>query len=408
MNILYISTVFPRPEDSSTIYTDLAEKLANHGHEIFIVVAEGKNNIDQTVISQERGLTVLRVRVGNLYNVGLIEKGLAAVSMSFILKRAIRKYLKELKFDFVLFESPPVTAGNLIKWTMNYFGCPSYLMLKDIFPQNAVDIEMIRNGGILHRYFRIQEENLYRIASYIGCMSEANRRYILKYNPWIPFWKLEIFPNTKRIRNRIIRPTHYPMRTKYGIPKDTVLAVFGGNMGKPQGLGFLIDIIAACRENKDLSFLLVGRGAERKSIIDRIQKEKLQNVLILDPLPREDYELLLQECDIGLIMLDQRFTIPNFPSRVLSYFEYSIPVVAATDTSTDFGDMIETSKSGFWVPAGDVELMIKRLYTLVSNKEMRCSLGEAGRRYIEEHFTVDVSAEILEKKFSNTNDYLEL
>jgi len=312
----------------------------------------------------------------------------------------MKKFLKHEKFDFILFESPPVTMSNVVDWAMKYFKCPSYLMLKDIFPQNAVDIGIMKKDSILYRYFRNKEKKLYRVASIIGCMSEANKDYILRHNPWLNNKKVEIFPNTKKIRYFGSKTKNFTMRRKYGIPENTIVAVYGGNMGKPQGLDFLLDIMIQIKERKDIFLLLVGRGTERNRIRNYIKQNALKNVLLVDNLPRDEYETLITECDIGLIFLDKRFTIPNFPSRVLSYFEYRLPVLAATDSNTDFRNMIENAKAGFWVQAGDIDNFIKKLDILIQDDKLRQRMGKAGREYLEKNFNVGVSVKILEKHFN--------
>lgn len=399
MKILYISTSFPRLEESSTIYTDLAETLHDRGHDLLVVAAEEKRSLNKTRISLERGFPVLRVRIGNLFTVNLVEKGITIVTLQKSLKSAIQKHLKKNSFDFILFESPPVTTAGVVKWAMNYFNCPSYLMLKDIFPQNGVDIGIIRSGGIIHHYFKMKEKQLYQTATVIGCMSDANKKYIIKHNPWIEKEKVEIFPNTKRISYSGEKSTNYEMRRKYNIPENKALAIYGGNMGKPQGLSFLISIISECKKREDVFFLLVGRGTERQMISNRIRNENLENVLLLEALPRQDYEQLLTECDIGLVLLDRRFTIPNFPSRVLSYFEYKLPVIAATDKNTDFGLMIEKAGAGFWVYSGEIQNFIQTLDKLVLDKELRYKMGNLGRKYLEDNYNVNISADLLEKRF---------
>lgn len=404
MRILYISTVFPRPEENSTIYTDLAEELRDRGHEIFVVAADGNPGIKNTQLNIERGLNVLRVKTNTLYNVSIIKKGFSVITLKYRLTYYMKKFLSNKKFDFILFESPPVTIVDVVKWAMKEFNCPSYLMLKDIFPQNAVDIGLMKENGIIYRYFKKKEQELYHTASIIGCMSEANRQYIIKHNPWLDINKVEIFPNTKKIRYYGDKPTEYRIRRRYGIPDDVVVAVFGGNMGKPQGIDFLLDVISKCKDRKDIFFLLVGRGTERYRVIDYINQKSFKNVLLIDPLPRAEYETLLTECDIGLIFLDKRFTIPNFPSRVLSYFEYSLPVLAATDSNTDFGQMIESSKAGFWVQSGDINGFIEKLDILIKNANLRYQMGKSARKYLEKYFHVGISVDILESHFNKSSN----
>jgi glycosyltransferase involved in cell wall biosynthesis len=230
-------------------------------------------------------------------------------------------------------------------------------------------------------------------------MSEANRQYVISHYKWVDSSKIVIFPNTKCIRYNKQRHTDFIMRRKYNIPENAVVAVFGGNMGRPQGLEFLMKIMSRCNGRNDIFFLLIGRGTEHSKVAGHISKEGLGNALILKSLPREDYELMLTECDIGLIFLDKRFTIPNFPSRILSYFEYEMPVLAATDINTDFSKMVEKSGAGFWVPAGDIDEYIRYLDIMISDSGLRHSMGLAGRRYLEQNYDVRISAELLEKRF---------
>jgi len=396
MNIIYISNAFPRKGESSTIYTDLAEALASKGHNIVVVATEEKcKGIKKTEFFDERGLRVLRVKIGNLYNVNIFEKTLTTLFMKQDIIRAIRTHLKDCKFDLILFESPPVTMSSVVKEALKMFGCPSYLMLKDIFPQNAVDIGMMKQGGFINNYFVAKEKEIYSVATKIGCMSQANKDYLIKHNPELNSEKIDIFPNTKKIYERATSKGTNIVRRKLGISDDKVVAVYGGNMGKPQGIDSLIEMMLQYKTNTSICFVLVGRGTEKSAIKKAVSDNKLENVLVIDNLPRDEYELLMSECDIGLIFLDKRFTIPNFPSRVLSYFEYSLPVFAATDKNNDFGDMIINAKAGFWAYSGDLDSMKLNFDKLLNSKELRLELGKNGRTYIEENFSVDKSCDII-------------
>lgn len=391
MRIIYISTVFPKPEQSSTIYTDLAEQLVEQGHQVTVVVAEERRKYKETGIVYERGCEVFRVKTGNMYDVNIIEKGISIVTLSFFLKRAVKKNFEKRKFDLVLFEAPPLTLASVVEYVKRLFGIPAFLMMKDIFPQNAIDIGMMRKD-IIYYYFKLQEKKLYRIADGIGCMSQGNLDYIVEHNE-VSAEKLSIFPNTKKIRN-IERKKTLSVRDKYGIPHEKVVFVFGGNMGKPQGLKFLCDAIQQFSEDENVFFLLVGRGTERKYVSQKLNECK--NARVLDSLPRDEYELLIQECDVGLISLDYRFTIPNFPSRILSYMEYKMPVLAATDSITDFRNLIEGADCGIWCESNDIKAFCDAVRLIANDEGLREKMGENGNRFLKENYDVNISVHLLE------------
>lgn len=397
MRLLYIATSFPEPEKGATIYTDLAEALNEAGHQIIVAVSEQSKNKKYTEMKKERGIDVLRIVTGNYYDVGFIEKGITTLKMPSIMKRGIKKFLGDQQFDFILFESPPVTNAKLVEWAKKTFNCPSYLMLKDIFPQNAVDLKIIKENGLLHRFFSAKEKKLMEIADYIGCMSNANKQYVIEHNTWMNSNKVEIFPNTKKI-TAIDDLGQQFMRERYGIPQNACIFLFGGNMGKPQNIDLLCEVIKECRDEKNLFFLFVGRGTERYKLEKCIEDEAINNALVIGNLPRDEYDQLTNECDVGLIVLDSRFTIPNFPSRVLSYMEYSKPVIAATDHISDFKEMIQEANCGEWVWSGDAEGFIQKIIDMSTSKHLE-TLGLNGRKYLEENFYVQRSVEILEGHF---------
>ena len=267
-SILLISSDYPNTKKSSNIYTDLAEALSQHGYKVTVVVTEESKNIAHTNISHENEIQVLRVKVGNIYNVGFIEKGISFLKSGLLTKKAISKYLKDYKFDLILFMSQPVTIANSVKWAMKKFHAPSYLMMKDIFPQNGVDLGIMSKKSPIYWYFRHQEKKLYKTATTIGCMSEENRKYLLKHNKYLKEEKLAIFPNTQKIDELKTVDTNYPIRKKYNIPTNTVLAIYGGNIGKPQGVDFFIKVLDRYKNKKEIKFLILARGTDKQKLYD--------------------------------------------------------------------------------------------------------------------------------------------
>lgn len=395
MRVLYIATSFPEPNKGATIYTDLAEALHEAGHEITVAVSEQARNLSQTQIKKERGFDVLRVVTGNYYDVGLIEKGITTLRIPTLMKKGISQYLSDRKFDFILYEAPPVTNASLVSWAKIKFQCPSYLMLKDIFPQNAADIGIMKKRSPLFKFFKYKEKKLYESADIIGCMSKANKQYIINNNPWLDENKIELFPNTKRIADSI-DPVQQEMRHKYNIPEDSCVFLFGGNMGKPQYVDLLCKAIVDCKDDNNVFFLFIGRGTERYKLEETIKNEEINNAIVIENLPRDQYEQITKESDVGLIILDPRFTIPNYPSRILSYMEYSKPVIAATDRSTDLKELVEYSKCGEWVWSGDKDGFVEVIKRFSKSSSLE-NMGSNGRKYLEENFSLEQSVKILEK-----------
>jgi len=120
-------------------------------------------------------------------------------------------------------------------------------------------------------------------------------------------------------------------------------------------------------------------------------------VALFSYLPKEKYDKLLLAADVGLIFLDHRFTIPNFPSRLTAYMEQAKPILAATDINTDIGDVIEDSNSGYWTESSDLEAFIAKANTLSTNSDLRREMGVNARNYLEENYDIKDTINILTK-----------
>ena len=172
---------------------------------------------------------------------------------------AIKKYFADVKFDLVLYSTPPITFAGVVSYIKKRDNAKSYLLLKDIFPQNAVDMGMMQKKGIkglVYKYFRNKEKRLYAISDYIGCMSQANVDYVIKHNPEVDKSNVCLAPNCiEPVCEEVSEAEKALLRKKYGIPDNKKVFVYGGNLGKPLDILLLYDIqsrlfyCASCERN---------------------------------------------------------------------------------------------------------------------------------------------------------------
>lgn len=400
MNVLFVTIAYPK-QGQGNIYVDLMKEFKKNGHRIFIACSSERRHNLKTFLSLEDDMNVLRIRIDNLTGkVNLLEKGLTTLLIERIYLKAINKFFNGTKFDLIIYSTPPITFTKLIKSIKKRDHAKTYLLLKDIFPQNAVDIGLMRKGSLIHKYFRAKEKNLYKLSNYIGCMSQANVEYVIEHNPFVNEENIEICPNSIDSINIEISDNEIKnIRKKYEIPEDKTVFIYGGNLGKPQGIDFLMQCLIE-NEKNDKSFMIIaGSGTEYERLKDFFHKEELQNAKLFSHIPKDDYDLLVNTCDVGLIFLDHRFTIPNFPSRMLSYMQASIPILAFTDQSTDIGKVIEEGKFGYWAESGDLKAFRKNVERICSEPQLRKTMGINGRNYLESHYTVKHTYDIIMKHF---------
>ncbi len=319
-------------------------------------------------------------------------------------KYAIKKHLSNVKFDLITYSTPPITFTDVVKYLKRKNPhAISYLQLKDIFPQNAVDIGMFGEKSIFNWFFRKKEKALYAVSDYIGCMSPANVKFVVEHNEFVNPKNVEIAPNSIELSNNSIEDSQekaerYYIRKKYDLPTDKPVFIYGGNLGKPQGIEYLVKCLEANKNRRDCYFVVVGSGTDYNLISDWYGKNRGKVVKLLSTLPKEDYDMLVRSCDVGLIFLDHRFTIPNYPSRLLSYLEYKMPVLCATDVNTDIGKIAEENGYGYWcesVRPEDFTALVDKILTSDRN-----AMGEKGYQFLKDNYLVEHTYNAIMKHFN--------
>ena len=402
MNILFLTILDFNDIEENGIYTDLLREFAKNNLKLYIISPTEKRKKIPTKLIDDGDIKILKLEIGNIQKTNILEKGISLLTLETKFKSSINKFFNEVKFDLIIYSTPPITLQKTVEYVKKRDKAKTYLLLKDIFPQNAVDLGMLSKSGarkLIYNLFRKKEEKLYIISDYIGCMSNANVDYIVKNNPYLSEKTIEVCPNSiTPLEIYIAEKNKNKIRDKYSIPKDKVVFIYGGNLGKPQGIDFLIDCIKKNEENSNAFILIVGSGTEYTKLESFVNQIKPNNTKLINQLPKNDYEILANSCDVGLIFLDKRFTIPNFPSRLLSYMQASMPVIAATDINTDIKETIETGKFGFWCKSDDVD-NFNKFVNILCDKQIRLEMGSNSRKYLESNFTSKHSYEIIMEHF---------
>jgi glycosyltransferase involved in cell wall biosynthesis len=391
MNILFISLIDFETIKTSGIYTDLLREFKKNGDKVYAISPTERKKRKHDYVIEEDGVVIVKPRIGNIQKTTNIEKALSMLTIEPILNRAIKKYLSDVKIDLVLYPTPPITFANTIAYIKKRDGAYAYLMLKDIFPAGAVDLGALKKTGlkgVIYRYFRKKEKYLYRISDKIGCMSRGNVEY-LKANNKLENSKLEECPNAvEPTDKRLSQQEKTAVRGEFGLPTNKCIFIYGGNLGKPQGIPFVIECLKKQSVNDEAFYVIIGDGTEFGLLQSFIDQDKPQNVKLIKRLPKEKYDRLMSACDVGLIFLEHNFTIPNIPSRILAYMQAGLPVLAATDPYTDLHNIIEQGEFGCWCESNDVNTFSNLVSFLVKNESIRHRYGNNAQKTLVQDYNV--------------------
>jgi len=380
------------------LYGDLMDEFTKNSHEIIVVTPD--HRIHNTILEENCGQKILRFRSLPLLNVDIVRKGIANLLLPILTIRAVKKYLHNYQPDLILMSTPPLAFFNAVRYIKKRIpNAIFYLILRDIHPEGAKFIGLDKYKP-LYNYLRKIEKSLYTLSDFIGCMSPGNISFIAERNPSI-ISKLHLLPNWISIEN-FKNCNNESIKIKYGFP-GKFIAVYGGNMGIPQGLEIVLRLAESKQIYDDVIFLFIGSGTEKNRLQELSFSMRLNNVIFMESIPQHDYNELMKACDIGLISLHPKVPIPNIPSKTLSYFSMKLPVLASIDAITDYGIFIlDNSQGGLWSLATNFNQYSENFDKLYYNPDLRKKMGENGYNYTKKYFSTTVAFNEIVSSYEST------
>lgn len=341
MKIAIIGDNYPPIKTSAaSMLEDLAIEFRNKGHTPIIITPSSfqKENIN---ISYQKEIKVMRVKCVDTKESNYFKRAIFEFLMPFLILIKLNKIkFFDEKLDGVIWYSPSIFYGPLIFCLKKRNKLPTYLILRDIFPEWAVDLGIIKRG---FSYFvlKLFERFQYSVADVIGYQSPGNKQYIEKYRK--KDTKIEVLYNwisktTPEVCSIDINRTPLSGRKIFA---------YTGNMGIAQGLrNFIPAIEILNKTNKEIGFVLIGSGEDFHYISKQIELKKLKNILVFPEIPHNELSSLYNQCNYGIVSLDLRHKTHNIPGKFISYISNRLPVLALANEGNDLHEIIKYHKVG--------------------------------------------------------------
>jgi O26-antigen biosynthesis N-acetyl-L-fucosamine transferase len=385
--LILVDCYYPTPKSSAKLVHDLGVELHRRGNQVFVLTPSELTSKSFT-ISSEDNLLIARAKAGKIKSESKALRALHEIQLSMNLWRRAKDFLYENRCDLILFYSPSIFFGPLVAKLKSLWGCPAYLILRDIFPDWAVDAGILRKG-LVYRFFHRMESFQYQTADVIAVQSPSNLEYFARAFPKSKF-RLKVLYNWALLTELNLPHTNW--RARLGLEKKVVF-VYGGNIGVAQDIDNLLRLAARFARREDIHFLLVGSGSKVAQLKNSITALGLHNIQVLPAVSQEQYLSMISEFDVGLISLDARLKTHNIPGKLLSYLYWGLPVLASVNPGNDLFDLINGNRAGLCLANGEHDHLLTAAQQLADRSDLRAEVGRNARRLLEKTFSVEVAAD---------------
>ncbi len=388
MKIALIADAFPPMRSSGAVQLrDLAREMVREGHKVTVIVpAPGRGQSSR--VERWEGIEVLRLASPQTKDVSYARRTLGELLMPYAMLARLRMLGRARDvWDGVIWYSPTIFLGPLASSLRRRSGCRSYLIVRDIFPEWAVDMGLMRRGLPYH-FFRAVARYQYSVADVIGVQTAGNLPYFGEWAVARRGRRLEVLQNWLT-RASTLACSIDVSRTPIAGRK---IFVYAGNMGIAQGMSLLIELARELQSRRDIGFLFVGRGSDALRIRQDAAELGLDNVVFFDEIDPDEIAGLYAQCHVGIVALDQRHKTHNIPGKFLSYMHSGLPVLAAVNKGNDLVKLIETERVGLAEVDASASSLARAAERLLAKIKETAGYGERCRALAAKMFSSDAAA----------------
>ncbi|EOC3068945.1 glycosyltransferase family 4 protein [Cronobacter malonaticus] len=372
------------------MFHELAQEFLRNGHDVTVITPDTTINKALSIDIVE-GVTTWRFKSGALKDVNKILRAINETLLSWRAWRSIKKLVQNDTFDGIVYYSPSIFWGGLVKKLKAHCQCPAYLILRDLFPQWVIDAGMIKNDSVIAQYFRLFEKQTYAHADRIGLMSEKNLELFRTLNKGYP---CEVLRNWASLTPVNLPENYVPIRKKLKL-EDKVIFFYGGNIGHAQDMSNLLRLTRKMSVHPQAHFLFIGQGDEVELINNLAKKWNLSNFTYLPSVKQDDFKFILSEMDIGLFSLSARHSAHNFPGKLLGYMVESLPILGSVNAGNDLLDVINENNAGFIHVNGEDDKLYHSARALLMDASLRQQMGARAHTLLKEQFSVHSAAQAI-------------
>jgi glycosyltransferase involved in cell wall biosynthesis len=333
-------------------------------------------------VSQDRGITA---RLRNYF--------------SFVYSSARASSKLDRQFDFLLCESPPLFLGYSAMYLARKKKAKLIFNVSDLWPESAEKLGVVTNKFMLNMAYAL-EEKLYKRSVFVtgqtqGICSDIARRFPQVETYWLP----------NGVDLTAYDPTLFPRglwRQKNGFNDDDKLFLYAGIIGIAQGLEVIIEAARLLSERGHVKFILMGAGPEKSKLMELVKKYGLPNVVMFDPVPRQEMAQVLRDVDAAVVPLRK---LPLFlgaiPSKIFEALAMELPLFLGVDGEAR-ELFVNKGNCAFYFEPENADQLKAAVEEFIRDEAAAAEKGRNGRAYVMKYFNRDVIASSFYQKLRNT------
>lgn len=324
-------------------------------------------------------IDLIRVKVSERYNKSFF--GRLKGYLDFSLRASIRA-LKLEKHDVIISTSPPLFVGLPGRITAFFKKSKWIFEVRDLWPEFAVTTGVLKNKFLIKLAY-LYEKSVYKKCDGLVVLTPAFKKDIVERYSYLEK-KIKIFTNAadfdyihpdQELRNKT--------RKKLGL-EGKIVFMYTGAHGLANGLDQIIEAATLIKAHKNIVFALIGDGMMKQELMSEARKRRLENVLFLDPVSKEEINAYLNAADVCMsILMPNRSFQKVYPNKVFDYMACAKPILNNIIGQTS--ELIEKAKCGVNIEPEHVQNLAKTVLELAKRKDLE-DLGRNGYGYVKKNF----------------------
>jgi glycosyltransferase involved in cell wall biosynthesis len=386
MRIVLIADTFPPLRTSGAVQLrDLSREFVRQGHDLTVLLPYPDQN-EPWKLEELDSIKVLRLKAPRTKDIGYVRRTFGELVMPFaMLRNLLKSPFRSARWDGLIWYSPSIFLGPIAKALKRTSHCKSYLIIRDIFPEWAVDMDLM-GKGLPYHFFSAIARYQYSVADVIGVQTVGNQNYFNKWHQR-PGRQLEV------LQNWLSEPN--PVRCSIRVDKTPLTGrkvfVYAGNMGIAQGMDILLDLAGKLAGRSDIGFLFVGRGSEVARLKAAADSKKLDNVAFFDEIDPDEIPDLYAQCCAGIVALDPRHKSHNIPGKFITYMQSGLPVLANINAGNDMAKMVRNERVGQVCESNHVDELLQLTESLLATIATDPGLPDRCVRLFRREFAVETA-----------------